>query len=85
MAESSLTQGNYNFSRDDQLILSLMTNLCGASMNNTFLNLTKTQSDYLVYKLIDSRDYIQKLHIEYPEGDIDTQQLFTIMDSIYPR
>ena len=62
-----------------------MRNLCGSVIENTFLGLTKTQSNFLLYKLIDAREYIQKLQTDYPDGDIDIKQLYTIMNSIYPN
>ena len=72
---TTLMSGSNFFSRDDKIILSLTRKLCGSVIENLFEGLSESQSNFLLYKLVDPRECINKLQISFPHGDITIKQL----------
>ena len=71
----AIMSGSNFFSRNDNIILSHTQKLCGSVVENLFEGLSEPQSNFLLYKLVDTRECINKLQISFPHGDITIKQL----------
>ena len=81
----TIMSGKNFFTRDETIILSLTRTLSGSVVENIFEGLNEHQSNVLIYKLVDTRDCINELRENYLHQDINVKQLYTMLDSIYPR